>query len=438
MPTANHTTGGDKNHGDSSYGTVMGTDCDCHCNKGYIPDNTLTCIKAANCQDECLKKMGEGANGSGTYPNCNCDCQKGYTKHHIYGKEWKLVCKKVECPKNSTFDYSKGECVCDKGFYPTPKDGVCIKQITKETCGNNHCDIEPKEGAVIEDCEFCPQDCKCKADEVCDVNNPAKTIENMGCIKAVAQLVEIGCADGRELPPITVVREDTQKEIEAHVGMQLVEGDEVRINGLTTKDCNRPYVTIQWGNVRGRLMLGQLKMYALTIKKDAIESGWPEITTREVGWTAWEVISTTLIESTPLHVVQLLLFTTATGTGEQDAVKVYVKSHIIINQTSSGINIYTLEGNPTVEYKGKNTTLDKSMKVTVNKDGVSTPANFTAGEVGDWFLRIPSPPGEENANANGGGNTMPDLSGITSQLKNTCCGSTAMIGMLLVLAAWGG
>lgn len=431
--------GGDKSHGDSAYGTVMGTDCDCHCKPGYVPDNTLTCVKDNSCSDLCLKQMGAGAIATGIYPNCNCDCKVGYTKVYNNDKEWKLVCKKVVCPANATFDKNKGECVCNEGFNPTPLDGVCIKKFSG--CNPDHCDLHPPQGVIIEDCELCPKNCGCASDEICSVNHPDKTIENRGCIKVAAQLVEIGCSDGSELPTVKLTRNGEQNESDANLGVRLAEGDQLTIGSLGNKNCTRPFITLQWGNTRGRLMLGNLQLYTLTVKNGAVESGWPEITKGEVAWSAWEIISTVLIESSPLHVAQMLLFTSAGAAGERDAVKVYVESHLIINQTfnqdSSNITVYTISGSPDLEYKSDNLTVYKGMKVTVDANGIGTPSNFTASDVGDWYLRFPTPLAYVGTNTSGTINeNMPDFGNIVSQISSACCGSTGMVLMLLLLAAW--
>ncbi len=443
--------GGDKIHGDSAYGTVMGMDCDCHCSTGYYADATLVCVKIPTkpqknltCQEVCNKTIGEGALALGTYPNCRCDCKGGYTKHNVYDKEWKVVCEKIKCPRNSSFNEEKGKCLCDQGFYMELVDGLCVPLSKPKFCGNKTCDtkVDPQ---YLENCYSCPEDCSCEPGQICNPKHAITYEESYGilngCVNTIAEIVDIGCADGSGVPPVYVHRENQpgDAQIRGQRGTKLAVGDTITLSKVGESErvlCNKPYITLQWGDVRGMMMLEELPSGIVNIEKDAVSSGWPAgIGVKGVGGLLWRIFG--IVRSVGTSVPSAALSWGSSTAGGKDTVKVYVKSNIIINQSVSAVNVYTLEGEPVVEYKGKNTTVNKGMKVTVSAGSVSTPTNFTASDVGDWYLRIPEPPAEENANANGSSNTTPDLSGITSQLKNTCCGSTAMIGMLLVLAAWG-
>jgi len=457
--------GGDMLRGEYAYGTVRGISCDCHCNKGYIPDNTLTCVKAKNCSEECVKRMGEGGIGTGTYPNCNCDCKKGYTKHNVYDKEQKTICEKIKCPGNSTFNEQENKCICKAGFWSEPINGVCVPLNRSKTCGDKTCDSDvlrmSKQGDVPENCENCPEDCGCSSGEVCNIRHPLRLGELQtsmqdptlvkGCVSEAARIIDIGCADGGGVPKVNIHRAGTvrEQEFEAQVGMSLSVLDQVTLTKFTDKGmCNEPYVTLEWGNVRGTMFLGPpILMHTLTIQHDAVQSGWPDQATQGVKAGVSFAIKTG-IKQIIKRTVQVLgapariLLSPDKTSG--DTVKVYVKSEILIQQNQSGTTIYTLEGEPIIEYKGRNVTVHNGSKVTIDSKGMSNVTAFNPAEPGDWYLRIPDPP-DNFGESSPGDIAMPDLDlegaisdigNIASDIKNQCCGSIAMVLAVLVLAAW--
>jgi hypothetical protein len=321
---------------------------------------------------------------------------------------------------------------------------------------------------VPESCSNCPEDCGCKADQVCNPDYPGShdpdtfLPKTNGCVDAVATIVEIGCADRHgspRVPQVDVERATlTSKFLEeeeagkvsaasvpAFPGMKLNVYDRVTLRKVTTANetCASPYITLQFGDVRARMMLGQVPMHTLTIKEDAVESGWPELISAEnakEGVSAVFEIATTAIENVvvhALHGVHFLLFTGAGTAGEREVVKLYVESDIIVNQTPTSITFYTIEGSPIIEYKGKNTTLNPGKSLTVDKNGVGSPSNFTASDIDDWFLSIPEPPVQpgsvvnQSANATAFGINPQD---IMSGIRNSCFGSAFIVGLLMVLA----
>jgi len=464
-----------KIHGQNVYGTVIGASCDCHCNDGYYADNqTLTCVKAANCEELCTQKLGEGFGfWSEDYPKCGCGCKDDYKAYNVYVNEWKTICKKVECPKNSTYIKSSDECICSIAFNPIPIGGECTPRNNLTYCGDGKCMLTNPDPNIISDfvpesCSNCPEDCGCGADQVCNPSHPGNYEsgsifpKNNGCVDAVAKIVEIGCADrpgSPFVPQVDIERADylhstlleegspgvSAAAIPAFPGMKLNVGDRVTLRKVTTSDqlCNSPYITLQWGDVRARMMLGQVPIHTLTIKEDAIESGWPELLSVEhieEGAASVFEIATTTIENVAvhaLHAVNFLLFTSAGTAGEREVVKLYVQSHIIVNQTPISITFYTIEGSPIIEYKGKNTTLNPGKKLTVDKNGVGAPSNFTASDIDDWFLSIPEPPVQAGSVVNQSANATPfgiNPQDIMSGIKNSCFGSAFIVGFLLVLA----
>jgi len=499
-----------KIHGEFTHGTVIGASCDCHCDKGYYADDsTLTCKKAANCEEVCNKTIGEGAlHWAGTFPNCACYCKDEYKAYNVFVYEWKIVCKKVQCPKNATYYQDRDVCICDEGFNPIPIDGECITPDKLHICGDAKCEIsnpDPNQYAdyVPESCANCPEDCECEFGQVCNPNHPSNygsgsflPIKN-GCIESVAKIIDIGCADrlGHSpfVPQVDVERSSifSQREgggvsaaaITARPGMMLNIGDRVTLRKVTSENqlCNRPYITLQFGDVKARMMLGQVPLHTLTIKENAMESGWPELITAEHAyegvWSVFE-IATTAVESFAVHAVHavnFLLFTSAGPSGETETVKVYVESRLIVNQTPEKITFYTIEGSPIIEFRGKNTTLYPGMKLIVDKNGASTPVNFTGGEIDDWFLTIPDPPGDSGGTGiedilGSAGNLIPqfeipDMGNATKNIEegiigvlrglnasfngngsssgNTsgtpcCCSTVGLVLLMLVLAAWSG
>ncbi len=395
--------GTDKAHGGEAYGTPVGTMCDCHCKKGYVTDETLTCVKANTCQEECQKKMGDGAIGEGKPPDCSCKCKPGYA--HVtkfIGGEWRDGCEKIHCPENSKFDEKLGKCVCDEGYLPEPLDGRCFKRLDEDTCGNNVCDVTPREGALIEDCGNCPKDCKCKAGTFCNPEHEKSTIEGYGCVEEVAILIDTGCADGVSFPHVMVSRSGNDREEVGYRGMRLSEGDEVRLTAFKESGkgmCQHPYVTIAWGNVKARMVLGSATvMQTVKIRKDAVASGWRSLAeeAKKEGWSLWYIVSNLFPQNT---ITILSFFTNPDSMGDSDQIKVYVKSELYVNMTMSGAVFYTLEGQPIIEVDGKNTTLTKGRKMEVRKGAAQTPKNFSAGELQpyvDTFESLPvCPPNQE-------------------------------------------
>jgi len=464
-----------KVHGQNVYGTVIGASCDCHCSDGYYADNqTLTCVKAANCEELCTQKLGDGFGfWSDNYPKCGCGCKDDYKAYNVYVNEWKTICKKVDCPKNSTYVKAQDECICSLAFNPIPIGGECTPRNNLTYCGDAKCMLINPDPNIIADfvpesCSNCPEDCGCGADQVCNPSHPGNYEsgsmfpKNNGCVDAVAKIVEIGCADRHgspRIPQVDVERADylhstlseegspgvSAAAIPAFPGMKLNVFDRVTLRKVTTANetCASPYITLQFGGVRARMMLGQVPLHTLTIKEDAIESGWPELLSVEhveEGAASVFEIATTTIENVAvhaLHAVNFLLFTSAGTAGEREVVKLYVESDIIVNQTPTSITFYTIEGSPKIEFRGKNTTLIPGQKMTVDKNGASTPSNFTASEIDDWFLSIPEPPVQAGSVVNQSANAMPfgiNPQDIISGIKNSCLGSAFIVGFLLILA----
>lgn len=186
--------------------------CECECEIGYeiayernpLAGNRLsaTCKKITggpevdNCDDHCKTTSGENAEhaiGEGDYPNCDCECEKGWTMeeqgcvscedfcekkeggHYIYDpdksytniceckcedgykSDWddsgNKICKKVECPTNSTNVTDlpgsnlpsnnrklNRDCYCDEGY--TQSYGECVVEADEEEVDESLIDWE--------------------------------------------------------------------------------------------------------------------------------------------------------------------------------------------------------------------------------------------------------------------------------------------------------
>ncbi|MFH1722197.1 MAG: zinc-ribbon domain-containing protein [Candidatus Altiarchaeota archaeon] len=390
--------GTDKAHGEQAVGTPSGVDCDCECAKGYAPDESLTCQKVS-CEEECKKKLGEGGIPTGTHPECGCKCDK---KYEIFwtnpdGKGKKKVCIEKTCPdENAKIDETTGECVCpEPKFEKKPWEGICIeKREENPTCGDKYCDYDGRRGEE-ENCQTCVADCFCEGQEICAPD--MGLIREGGCIKSAAEIIDIGCFRGTYPPQVAIKRFASGRLVEGKRGTKLVKGDLLSLSApYRTGLCTYAYINLRWSDgTRAKMMLGDDTLgQSINIGADAVESGWPSYkdTAKATGDTLWS-IATNFGKATWWSVAGFFSPSASISPG---LIQVYVKSHIIINQSQGQVTIYTLEGEPIIGYLGRNVTVDKGKKVSVTKEGVGDAEDFPPFEPGDWYLKIPDcPPDEE-------------------------------------------
>ena len=396
--------GTDKSHGPDAYGTVDDDVCNCHCAEGYAPDETLTCVKQESCEEVCQKARGEGATGAGTPPNCRCDCKPAYVPTINYDEQdRKVVCVKKVCPNNSDLNEETGECICREGFHPEPVAGVCVKKTAATRCGNNVCNTEYVDDLYKENCQNCPPDCKCPAGTSCTPTHPGATIENWGCVKVAAKIINMGCSNIRDIPDVSVQRAGTGPDDFFHLGtelpLELNKGDGVRLTttGLVTrKPCEGAYLTMQWGDTVGTVYLDDALYHDMTIGETAVDSGWPdewaEWTDPAVGvgkfglkWGIKWVIKTLVGWKAKVAAGPVISVLMGPGKTAGGAVKVYAKSHLVIWQTPAEVVVHTLEGEAQVDDGKRLVTVGEGMKATVREGATGDPVAFDPAEIPEQY-----------------------------------------------------
>ncbi len=353
--------GTSKIHGPEAYGKVENGICNCYCKDGYAPDDTLTCVKVEkkSCEQHCREQLGAGGMGTGEYPDCNCSCEPPYQ--------------------------------------PQPVNGRCVEKVEekksdKPYCGDGTCDVRltPKDDRVLpENCERCEPDCNCASrldGTSCNPSHPDATIDNWGCVKIVAVVTKIGSKSGIK-PYVLVTRLGTSEPIVATEGTPLNDGDRVTLQ-VEGRDVE-PYVIFEWsGGQKGLLRLAdQLSHHSFEIGENLVKSGWPEPSQVTEGANLIIQVWTIASESVLAPIVGELKYPTSQG--GTSTLKVRVESHVVIEQGTTGISIYTIEGKAVVEEGDRSATVTDGMKTTVSDGSIGEPVLFGPGELDERAIYEP-------------------------------------------------
>lgn len=343
----------------NSSGTVIDGKCSCTCNPGYEPDENLNCVPTkAKCDQDCREYHGtskiHGPEAYGKVENgiCNCYCNDGYEPDDT------LTCVKVE---------KKGE------------------EKKKPYCGDDTCDARRKledDRLILENCQECPPDCDCVMGTSCNPSHPDATLDNWGCVKVVAVIIDIN-SRGSEKPEVWVSRSGTGEYAPVPVGTKLNRGDHVDLRG---HHISYPWVTIDWGDSQGRLILGEdATRHAFFVEDNALKTGWPteieEFRERNRG-AIWEIISN-IPKVTAGPVISFL----GNPSGfPKDVIKVNVKhTHIVIEQGFEDLSVYALEGEAVVDDGQRTVSATGGMKVSVVAGVAEEPIAFSAEEFNNAF-----------------------------------------------------
>ncbi|MBN2529366.1 MAG: M4 family metallopeptidase [Deltaproteobacteria bacterium] len=104
----------------------------CYCNSGYAPSMT---------SDECILEDSLTCPANSVATNGQCFCLDGFRVPPSDDTSAPMTCEPEEtaCPKNSSWDAAKQECVCDEGFEGNPDglDGGCTV-ILSDCPQNSH------------------------------------------------------------------------------------------------------------------------------------------------------------------------------------------------------------------------------------------------------------------------------------------------------------